>query len=222
MEQLTQQDYKKIFICLAIYLSALIASNTLGVKLMPFVFGTHLSVSVFYFPIVFLATDVIGEIYGKKMARNFVLAGFLATLAFTLFNIISILMPWSADAMWAHDSYNTLFGISVRISLASLLAFVIAEYQDVFTFFFFKARMGGKYFWLRSNLSNIWSQLLDTIIFTIVAFAGVYSVPTLIGMMIPWWIYKVLIGFAYTPLSYIFIHLLKKDYENNNDKNKNI
>ncbi len=213
MEQITPSDYKKIVICLTLYITALIAANTLGVKTMPFLFGTHLSVSVFYFPIVFLMTDIIGEVYGKSMARNFVLAGFLATLAFTIFNIISVVTPWSPASLWAHDAYNMLFGVSIRISVASLLAFVIGEYQDVFTFFLLKWKTGGKYFWLRSNLSNVWSQFLDTVIFMVVAFAGIYSVPALIGMIIPWWIYKVIMGIAYTPLSYVGIHFLKKNYD---------
>jgi uncharacterized integral membrane protein (TIGR00697 family) len=212
--EFTQSDYKKILICLVLYLTALIAANTLGLKTMPFLFGTHLSVSVFYFPFVFLMTDIIGEVYGKHMARNFVLAGFLATLTFTIFNSISIVLPWSQSSIWAHDAYNMMFGVSIRISIASLLAFVIGEYQDVLTFFFFKAKTGGKYFWLRSNLSNIWSQFLDTVIFMVVAFAGIYSWPALVGMIIPWWIYKVIMGIAYTPLSYVGIYLLKKhDYK---------
>ena len=75
MQQLTEQDYKKILICLTLYITSLFAANTLGIKLMPFFFGTHLSVAVFSFPIVFIMTDVIGEVYGKKMANNFVIVG---------------------------------------------------------------------------------------------------------------------------------------------------
>lgn len=209
MDQLTAKDQKKVFVCLVLYITSLIAANTLGIKTMPFLFGTHLSVSVFYFPFVFIMTDIIGEVYGRAVAKQFVYAGFIAVVAFLLFNIVSILMPWSGAAMWAHDGYNTIFGVSIRISIASVLAFAIGEYQDVMAFFFFKAKQGGKYFWLRSNLSNIWSQFLDTVIFMVVAFAGVYSAPKLMLMIIPWWIYKVLMGVAYTPLSYVGIRLLK-------------
>ena len=211
MEQLAPRDQKKVFVCLVLYITALIASNTLGIKTMPFLFGTHLSVSVFYFPFVFLMTDIIGEVYGKTLARQFVFAGFFAVLSFMVFNIISMLMPWSVSSMWAHDAYNTLYSVSIRISIASVLAFAIGEYQDVLAFFFFKARQGSKYFWLRSNLSKIWSQLFDTVIFTTVAFAGIYSNHRLILMIIPWWIYKVLMGFAYTPLSYLGIKLLRSN-----------
>lgn len=209
MENISSSGQKKIIVCLVLYLTALFAANTIGIKTMPFLFGTHLSVSVFYFPFVFLMTDIIGEVYGKKVAKLFVFAGFLSVVAFLVFNLISYLMPWAQASMWAHDAYNTLFSVSMRISIASVLAFLIGEYQDVIAFFFFKAKQGDKYFWLRSNLSNIWSQFWDTVIFMVVAFAGVYPTNKLILMIIPWWLYKVAMGFAYTPLSYLGIKILK-------------
>ena len=218
MDQLTAKDQKKVFVCLVLYITALIASNTLGIKTMPFIFGTHLSVSVFYFPIVFIMTDVIGEVYGKALAKQFVYAGFIAVIAFMIFNIISILLPWSAASMWAHDGYNSLFGLSVRFSIASVLAFIIGEYQDVLAFFFFKAKQGANYFWLRSNLSNVWSQFWDTVIFMTIAFAGNphYSTHTLILMIIAWWIYKVIMGIVFTPLSYLGIRILRGKNDQSN------
>ena len=114
MEQLTERDYKKILICLAIYLTSLFAANTLGLKLMPFLFGAHLSVAVFSFPIVFLMTDVIGEVYGRRMAKLFVRAGFISTALFLFYSILSIAMPWSAKGEWAREAYNLIFGTSGR------------------------------------------------------------------------------------------------------------
>lgn len=210
----------KLAITLTIYIVSLFASNTIGSKLMPFVFGTQLSVAVFYFPFVFLTTDVVGEVYGKKTARLFVIAGALSVTLFLVYSAISTLAPWGSRALWMKDSYDQIFGLSARISIASLLAYIIGEYQDVLAFFFFKKTngLGGKYFWIRSNLSNIWSQFLDTVIFMLVAFYGIYSTKTLILMIVPWWIYKVVIGFLYTPLSYLGIRLLR---ENNYESSSN-
>lgn len=211
MEQNQTQNLwpMRLLVALAIYITSLIAANTLGLKLMPFLFGTHLSVAVFSFPVVFLMTDIVGEIYGKRVARQFVIAGFVSTLLWVSYMLVSDLMPWSKDALWVEKSYDTVFGVSIRISIASLLAFVIAEYQDVIAFFFFRRKFGAEHFWIRSNLSNIWSQFLDTVIFTLIAFVGIYPMSTLIGIIIPWWIYKVLMGFLYTPLSYVGLKLLK-------------
>lgn len=203
----------RLIIALTVYLTSLFASNTLGLKLMPFLFGTHLSVAVFFFPFVFLTTDVVGQLYGKKMARSFVLAGFVSTALFILYSVISAVTPWSGDAAWVKESFDTVFGVSVRISIASLLAFVIAEYQDIFVFFRLKEKNLTQNFWLRSTASNIWSQLLDTFIFMFVAFWGVYSLETIIMAGIPWWIYKVAMGAAYSPLSYLGLKLLKDKAE---------
>ena len=217
MQQLTERDYRKILVALTLYITSLFAANTLGIKLMPFIFGTHLSVGVFCFPIVFMMTDVIGEVYGKKMAKNFVLAGVISIVLFLLYSLISTATPWASDGLWVKDSYNQIFGLSARFSIASVIAFVIGEYQDVFSFFFLKQKTGSKYFWLRSNLSNIWSQFFDTIIFMLIAFVGIYPLGTIVAIIIPWWIFKVIMGFAYTPISYLGIYLLKG--KNNNESN---
>jgi len=201
---------KPILVCLTLYVTSLFASNTLGIKLMPFIFGTHLSVAVFCFPIVFIMTDIIGEIYGKKMAKNFVFAGVISIILFLFYSFISTIMPWSKEGLWVKEGYNQIFGLTVRFSIASLFAFVIAEYQDVFSFFFFKKYTGEKMFWLRSNLSNLWSQLLDTVVFMSIAFVGIYPATTILLIIIPWWLFKVLMGFLYTPLSYLGIYFLRK------------
>ena len=215
MQTLTERDYKKILICLTLYITSLFAANTLGVKLMPFLFGTHLSVAVFSFPIVFIMTDVIGEVYGKKMANNFVIAGIISIILFLFYSFVSTMTPWAQDGLWVKEGYNQIFSLSARFSIASVVAFIIAEYQDVLSFFFFKKHIGEKYFWLRSNLSNMWSQLFDTIIFMSIAFIGVYPLHTILLIIIPWWLYKVVMGIFYTPLSYLGIHILKK-YGNKN------
>ena len=209
---------QKILIALSVYLTSLFAANTLGLKIMPFLFDSHMSVAVFSFPVVFLMTDVIGEVYGKQKARWFVRAGFLATALFMAYSLLSLWMPWSQDGLWAKEGYNQIFGLSVRMSIASLVAFAVAEFQDVFTFFFVKERLGVRYFWLRSLLSNVWSQFLDSALFMVIAFAGVYSTKTLISVILTWWAYKVFMGFLYTPLSYLGIWLLQDkeriEYEN--------
>jgi queuosine precursor transporter len=209
MPALSDKAFKKLVIALAVYLASLFAANTLGLKIMPFVLGLHVSVAVFSFPFVFLTTDVVGEVYGKRMAKFFVLAGFIATALFIFYSFLSIALPWDAAGEWVHQSYNQIFGISVRMAIASLVAFAIAEYQDVISFFFFRRFWGESKFWLRSNLSNLWSQFLDTVIFMTIAFAGVYPTPVLLRIIITWWLFKVLMGVLYTPLSYVGLRLLR-------------
>lgn len=205
---------KKITIAFAIYITSLIASNTLGIKLMPFLFGTHLSVAIFTFPVVFIMTDIIGDLYGKKMAKRFVWGGFWSLAIFLLYNLIANAVPFSADSP-VPGSFADIFYVSARFAVASLIAFIIGEYQDVFTFFLVRKKTGGRFFWLRSNLSNLWSQLLDTIIWGLIAYIGILEPRTLVLTLLPWWLFKVAAGIAYTPLSYLGRRILKdKTYGN--------
>jgi uncharacterized integral membrane protein (TIGR00697 family) len=213
MMNLSERAFKKLFIALVLYLTSLLAANTLGLKMMPFLFGSHLSVAVFSFPIVFLMTDVVGEVYGRRVAKLFVLAGFISTALFIAYSFLSLALPWSPDGNWLKEGYAQVFGTSVRLAVASLAAFLIAEYQDVLSFFFFKEKMGIKVFWLRSLLSNLWSQFFDSAVFMIIAFAGIYPTKTLISIIVSWWLFKVLMGALYTPLSYLGIYLLKEKTE---------
>lgn len=209
MPTLSERDTKKILLALTLYLASLFAANTLGLKIAPFILGLHVSVAVFSVPFIFLTTDVIGEIYGRAMARFFVRCGFIATALFLVYSLISMALPWAEAGMWAKESYEQIFGVSMRIALASLVAFAIAEFQDVRVFFLVRAKIGEKLFWLRSLISNVWSQFLDTVIFMLIAFYGVYSNAALIRIIITWWLFKVAMGFLYTPLSYLALKLLR-------------
>jgi len=209
MPELREQDTKKILLALTLYLASLFASNTLGLKIAPFILGLHVSAAVFFFPFVFLTTDVIGEIYGKRMARFFVRCGFVATALFLAYSLISLVLPWAEAGMWAKESYETIFGVSIRIAIASLVAFAIAEFQDVYAFFLVREKIGERFFWLRSLISNVWSQFLDSALFMLIAFYGVYSNAALIRIIISWWLFKVAMGFLYTPLSYLALKLLR-------------
>lgn len=213
MINISEKSFKKLLIALVLYLTSLLAANTLGLKMMPFLFGSHLSVAVFSFPVVFLMTDVIGEVYGRRIAKLFVLAGFISTALFIAYSFLSLALPWSPDGNWLKDGYGQVFGTSIRLAIASLTAFLIAQYQDVLSFFFFKEKMGVKVFWLRSLLSNLWSQFFDSAVFMVIAFLGVYPIKILISIIISWWLYKVAMGALYTPLSYLGIYLLKEKEE---------
>lgn len=211
MHQLSERSIRKLLIALGIYITSLIAANIMGFKLMPFLFDSHLSAGVFMFPVVFLMTDVVGEVYGKRVAKYFVFAGIVSSVLWVLYSLVSLSMPWAEKGLWVKDSYETMLGVSVRIAIASVVAFAVAEYQDVLSFFFFKAKFGERFFWIRSTLSNLWSQLLDTVLFMTIAFVGVYETSVLITLIITWWLYKVAMGLLYTPLAYLGVKLLKSD-----------
>lgn len=207
---LSESAVRKLLIALGIYITALIGANTLGMKTMPFLFGQHLSVGIFVFPIVFLMTDVIGEVYGKKVAKWFVVAGITSTVLWIVYNFIALAVPWSDTTHFAYGAYETVFGTSIRIAIASVIAFAVAEYQDVLSFFFFKKHVQQGGFAGRATLSNIWSQFLDTVLFMVIAFYGIMPTAMLISVIVTWWLFKVAMGVIYTPLAYLGIKVLRE------------
>lgn len=192
----------KILIALSIYITAIFSSNLLGLKTFPFLFGTHLSFAVFTLPFIFITTDIIGKVYGKTLAKQFVMLGFWASLLWVGFSLLSSVFPWSPTSfarIW--EAYQTIFSLSIRIVLASLVAFLVSEYLDVLVFFRLKNQK--KSFWLASFFSNFVSQFLDTILFIMIAFIGFYDTEKIIMMALPYWLYKVSLWVLYMPLSYL-------------------
>jgi queuosine precursor transporter len=160
----------KLFYVLAIYIAALFASNLLGMKTTPFLFGTHLSLAIFFMPILFITMDIVGQVYGREMSKRFIYAGFIALIFFTLGNLLISVLPW-ADVSFGRigEAYDTIFSLSWRISIASLTAYFLSEYIDVIVFFAAK-RITANFF-IASTLSNIVSQAIDTVVFMTIAFA---------------------------------------------------
>jgi uncharacterized integral membrane protein (TIGR00697 family) len=107
-----------------------------------------------------------------------------------MLTLLATSLPWASQSYGRIGAaYDTLFTLSIRIVLASLIAYLISEYLDVLVFFRFKNQK--KSFWLASFFSNLVSQLLDTMIFMTIAFAGFYNTEQILMMGLPYWLYKV-------------------------------
>jgi uncharacterized integral membrane protein (TIGR00697 family) len=200
----------KTNILLAVFVSALILANVIGSKVTT-IFGVVASVGIFAYPITFLITDAIEEVRGKKTTAVFIYAGFVALLVSIILVWIGIIMP-PAGFYKNNEAYLSVFSSSIRIIIASMIAFLISQTHDIWAFNFWKRKTGGKYLWLRNNLSTIASQFIDTAIFTSIAFYHMtpeFTSIRIIQMIIPYWLLKV--GFAVldTPFIYILVKWLR-------------
>jgi uncharacterized integral membrane protein (TIGR00697 family) len=202
----------KTDILLGFFVVSLVLANTLGTKITSLL-GVRVSVGIFFIPILFLVTDIIAEVHGKKKATEFVLIS-IAILVFTLVMMyFAIKLP--ANATWGgQEHFAFVFGSGLRMTIASVIAFVISQFHDVWSFHFWKQKTHGKWLWLRNNLSTAVSQLIDTIIFMFIAFYALtpkFTVPFIISLIIPYWLFK--IGFALidTPFCYLGVKWLRKE-----------
>ena len=151
----------------------------------------------------FLVTDILSENYSKKDAFKAVVIGFMSLLFMTLIMQIAILFTPSSDD-FAQSSLKTIFGIMPRIALASLFAFILSEFHDIWAYNYWKKRFSSPaYIWLRNNASTVVSQLIDSTVFTFIAFFGVFPNKIFIQILITTCVFKWIVAFLDTPCVYI-------------------
>lgn len=201
----------KTDLLLGFFIVSLVLANTLGTKIIS-LFGIRVSVGIFFIPLLFLITDIIAEVHGRQKAKAFVYISVFVLLFTLLAMYLAIkLNPHSA---WPNqEAYAVVFGASLRMTIASVIAFVISQFHDVWAFHYWKKRTKGKYLWLRNNLSTMGSQLIDTVIFMFIAFHNVapkFNFMFIVGLIIPYYIFKVFFALIDTPLVYLGVWWLKE------------
>ncbi|GAB4511789.1 queuosine precursor transporter [Allomuricauda sp.] len=227
---MTQKDKKlafSIYLYLgALFITSLVVSNLIFQKFFswsPFgdveVFGAplfELSVGILPYPITFLITDLISEIYGQKKANQVVTAGIFASffsMAIILVANYSLAIPSSPVD---DTTFTTVFGLSPLGVLASMLAYLGAQYIDITIYHFWKRLTNGRMLWLRNNFSTFSSQFIDT--FTVVGLLCLFGVlpwDKFYGLLISGFIFKVMIAILDTPLLYFFVYLMRKRFNLN-------
>ena len=201
----------KTNILLAIFVSSIILANLLGTKITHFIID--FSVGVFAFPLTFLITDIIQEVHGKRRAKQFVYIGLICVIFSILITYIAISLPF-AERSYVKESYTEVFGMSIRMLIASITAFIISNLHDVWAFNFWRNKTKGKYLWLRNNFSSIAGEFIDTTIFMFLAFYAIspkFTVAYLFVLIIPYWLLKVLITIIHTPFCYLGVWWLRKE-----------
>ena len=151
----------------------------------------------------FLVTDILSENYGRADARKAVYIGFLSLFAMTvLMQLALVFTPSGSD--FAHQSLAVIFGIMPRIALGSLAAYGLSQMHDVWAYQFWKKiKPDKKHIWIRNNFSTMVSQLIDTAVFTVIAFAGVFEGRMFWEIMATTYLFKLIVAALDTPFLYI-------------------
>ncbi|MCG8605786.1 queuosine precursor transporter, partial [bacterium] len=145
---------------LAVFVTFVVLTNTVGVKLFT-VFGRTLPVSIIWYPLTFLVTDIASEMYGQKKARYLVIMGFCMSVVLLLFSLIGIALP-VAEFYPLQEDYTNIFGPIWRLLFGSMAAYLLAQLIDVRLFHFWKRLTNGRHLWLRNNGSTMLSQFVDS------------------------------------------------------------
>lgn len=166
-------------------------------------FGFEATLGNIVYATSFLVTDILSENYGKKEATKAVAIGFFSLIIMTVLMQLALLFaPSSSD--FAHGSLQTIFSIMPRIAIGSLAAYGISQTHDIWAYSFWKRkRPSQRYIWLRNNLSTMVSQLIDTLVFTLIAFYGVFPTAVLIEICLTTYLLKWLVAALDTPFIYL-------------------
>lgn len=201
----------------SMFIAALVASNLIFQKFFywnPFgIYRFELSVGILPYPITFLITDIISEIYGRKKANQVVIAGIFASFFSMLIILIANYTSAIEGSPIDNETFNKVFGLSPIAVLASMLAYLFAQFIDIRIFHFWKRKTNGKHLWLRNNFSTFSSQFIDT--FTVVSLLCVFGVlpwSMFTPLLISGFIFKILIALLDTPILYGIVFLFKKRF----------
>lgn len=165
------------------------------------IFGMSLTLGNVIYGTIFLATDMLSELYGGKSARKGVMIGFLSMIVFTIISQINLLfIPNSFD--YVSEAMKTIFALTPRICIGSLIAYLVSNTLDTYTYDVIRKKF-PKHLWLRNNGSTMTSQLVDSFLFTIIAFGGVFSWLEVIELSITTYLLKLIIALCDTPFLYI-------------------
>lgn len=215
----------KIYLYLgALFITSLVVSNLIFQKFFlwqPFgevsIFGAPLfevSVGILPYPITFLITDLISEIFGKKKANQIVIAGIFASFFSLLIVWISSITEATSWSPVSNEMFNDVFGNTIVAVFASMMAYLLAQFIDIQIYHFWKKLTKGRHLWLRNNFSTFSSQLVDTftVVFLLCSF-GEIDWSRFTGLLISGFIFKIIIAFLDTPLLYFFVYILRKRFK---------
>jgi len=230
MESVFEERKARVFIILAsIFIASMTMLNILGTSrfldLSFVVFGTTVpvivAVGVLPYPITFLCTDFISEIYGRKKATQVVWAGLIVNvwLAFIVW-LAGVLPDFKTSALsgLSNDAFMTIRALSLSTITASMIAYFLAQYSDVRIFHYLKKKTNGKHLWIRNNASTMFSQLVDTVSVILITHFLTHSIPLptgkteiegLLFLIINAYMFKFFFALFDTPLLYVGVKHIK-------------
>lgn len=202
-----------------LYLWTIIATIAANIEVLMVVtaFGMEMTLGNILFASTFLVTDIASELYGKKKAQRAVYLGIATSIIFILISQ-SWMLYTPNESDFATPSIRAIFSNTPRLMLASVIVYVIVQLFDVWLYHkwwdFTKKKFGDsdRFLWLRNNGSTLFSQLLNTLLYTFGAFLGMYSIPTLISIAISSYVIFIVTSLADTPFVYLARKIYKKHH----------
>ena len=214
---------QKIYLILgALFITSLVVSNLIFQKFFywhPFdiqLFGVDLfilSVGILPYPITFLITDLISEIYGKQKANQMVTVGIFASIFSIIIISVADSLPAIVDSPVGDVLFSKVFGSTIIAVFASMITYLLAQFIDIRIYHFWKNLTNGRMLWLRNNFSTFFSQFVDTFTITfLLCLLEVLKWDQFTGLLISGFLFKILIALIDTPFLYLGVYLFRKKF----------
>jgi uncharacterized integral membrane protein (TIGR00697 family) len=207
---------ERVFLALAgIFIAALVSCNLIFQKFFTWtplgLYTFEISVGILPYPITFLATDIISEIYGKKRADQVVVSGFIASLFVLAVVLVANAVPQTSWSPVTSPEFTKVFGLFGPAVFASMVAYLTAQFIDIRIYHFWKRLTRGRHLWLRNNGSTIVSQLVDTsTVLLLLCFTGAIEWARFPALLENGFLFKVLVALLDTPLIYLATWFLRR------------
>ncbi|RZS92306.1 queuosine precursor transporter [Aquimarina brevivitae] len=219
---LTTEENKIAFrlylILAALFISSLVASNLIFQKFFYWDFFSlytfEISVGILPYPVTFLITDIISEVYGKKKANQVVTAGIFASLFSLLIIYTASEVPATPWSPINDQTFTRVFGATAIAVFASMMAYLFAQYIDIQIYHFWKRITKGKHLWLRNNFSTFSSQFIDTMtVLLLLCSAGIINWDKFGVLLLNGFLFKVLVAALDTPILYLAVFFIRKKFK---------
>ena len=207
-------QHRLYLILMGIFIASLVSANLIFQKFFSWTpFGLYtfeLSVGILPYPVTFLVTDLISELYGKKKADQVVLSGLVASVFVMGVVMVANAVPQTEWSPVNNETFSKVFGLFGPAVFASMVAYLTAQFIDIRVFHFWKRLTKGKHLWLRNNGSTVVSQLVDTsAVLILLCTAGAIEWVQFWPLLANGFLFKVLVALFDTPLFYLGVWALK-------------
>ncbi|AKF06536.1 queuosine precursor transporter [Sandaracinus amylolyticus] len=201
--------HQLFLVLVALFVTCLLVADIVAGKYFQ-VGALEMSVGTVTFPIAFLLTDIVNEYYGRPGARMMTGIGMaMLVVAFSLI-YMSRTLPVSDGSPVGQEPFDAVFGISMRLFVASLVAYLISQIVDIHAFHFVKGITESKHLWLRAIGSTAVSQVVDTFVVTFGCLAGLRSTSDILVIFGTSYLYKIIVAVMLTPLVYVAHDLITR------------
>ncbi|MFA7681782.1 MAG: queuosine precursor transporter [Candidatus Peribacteraceae bacterium] len=201
----------RLHVLFGVFIALMIGMNLLGNKVTTII-GISVSVGIFMVPLTFLITDIVEEVYGQEVVKHFIISGVIAIVMTFIYTGFFVWLEPNARFSY-NEEYRIVFGSSMRIMVASVIAFALSQFHDIWAFAYWKRKTNGKFLWIRNNLSTWVSQAIDTLVFMMIAFYHMtdkFTFAFIIQLSIPYYLFKLVFAILDTPFVYLGVTWLKK------------